>query len=515
MVDTNVLRSIHENTPKYNRHTLIDYMKNELDRAPEFVGAILNEGVKMFNGVITYVGHRVLPPEDRANFELAVYKGCSVHTSELILTEYIFEYDGKKFQSHFYLPYLRNNVITIMDTMHVVQKPITEQVFSKTATGVTVKTIRQPIPFHRNSTFDVRSICGRYASVDYITTLKIHQNPTRSKEKKKTYATCLHYLLCKYGIVETLNRFGLTSEDISIVERVNNDEDIYYYFEAKQHIKKIPMNLYLKVKQHVLLSNKTNLKIVANLLYILTPFTKYKVEDIYDPEKTAFRIMLGKIIHGDTITEASSKNRIDNHIRSVDNALDLITMYRLNAYGYNVKDIYDFLQAVFSNIDTIILESSYTDLFKMRINIVETILVDTICKSVFGRWYYEETNPSRLNEQEVKRILKFDPMLIRNLSSNRIVQKSPQIYGDNQLIPCLCQKTRQSSISQSGKVLKSADHRFNPSAAAVETIYVFNKSNPGAGGIINPYLEIDNNGTIIKPAYSAELDSMKKFIPNN
>jgi hypothetical protein len=93
------------------------------------------------------------------------------------------------------------------------------------------------------------------------------------------------------------------------------------------------------------------------------------------------------------------------------------------------------------------------------------------------------------------------------------VQKSPPAYGDNALVGWLIQKMRQSSQSKSGKVIGSPDHQFDPSVLVVESVIAFSKTNPGAAGSINPYLQITPTGGVIRSDYADEIDEVKKYFP--
>ena len=245
------------------------------------------------------------------------------------------------------------------------------------------------------------------------------------------------------------------------------------------------------------------------------------MEAFYEPTGAVFRTMLGKIIHGNSINELHGKKKIDTHIASVDSYLDPITRARLASYNIFTNDIYDLFQYVFTEIEKLV-RVSHTDLYETRIDYLEELLVETIVRKVYSRWYDAvrrlgggaEIDPRKLNEREVEtRILKMNDMLIARLSDSRVVQKSPPAYGDNALVGWLISKMRQSGLSASGRIIKSPDHRFHPSQLVVESILAFSKTNPGAAGSINPYLEITKNGSVVKPGFADELIELEKYLP--
>ena len=517
-----ILAAVSANIPRYNEYLLRGFMTEQISGAAGFVETMFIQAVKLFGGIITYKEYRVVPPTERAEYELTRRKGCRVTFSDLILIKYIFIYDGREYPIPLYIPYLRNDVITIDDTVYVLQRSIKEQAFSRTANGITLKVLRQPIPFYRNIIFRLESVSEAWSRTESIPTTSIYNQTKKSSRGRMPSATIILYLLCKFGFVETLRRFDLTTEDCAFVNDIAFDTETFCYFAAKHVKKKQVADVFIKIRKTKLEDPRTS-RLIASILYILTSpsFDRHQVESLYEPTGSVFRIMLGRIVNGSAAgNEIQSKNKIDPHISSLDSYLDPITKTRLENYGIVVSDIYDLLQYVFCKIDELI-RIQHTDLYTTRIDYLEELLVDTIIKSVYLRWYEAirrmgggaEISPKKFDDKEVKKILNLPEMLIAKLSSSRVVQKSPPLYGDNVLAGWLIQKMRQSGLSASGKIIRSPDHRFHPSNVVVESILAFSKSNPGAAGSINPYLEIESNGKVIRPPFADEIDQLEKYLP--
>ena len=515
-----IVNYISNNIPRYNDYLLRGFMHEQISGAAEFVSTMFGEAVKLFCGVIEYKGYRIFTPERRAEYELTTRDGCRVTTSDLLLVEYLFSYKGIEYPIPLYIPYLRNDVIMIEDTIYVLQRSIREQAFSRNASGVTMKVIRQPIPFYNNTHYRLESVTDDWFSNEFVPTTSIHRTQ-RTNKRKMPKETIIHYLLCKFGLVETLNRFDLTTEDCSFVTEISNDTEEYRYFAAKYAKKKQVIDMFLKIRKDKITQPKIS-KLIASILYTVSniSFQKHKLESLYEPTGVIFRIILGKIIHGNSVSEIQGKKKVDTHIASVDSYLDPITRKRLSSYNIVVNDIYDLLQYVFSEIEKL-SRISHTNLYTTRIDYLEELLVDTIVRGVYSRWYdavrrlggVAEIDPKKFNEKEVKKILNIPDTLITKLSRSSVVQKSPPAYGDNALVGWLISKMRQSGLSTSGNIINSPDHKFHPSQVIVESCNAFSKTNPGAAGSINPYLQITKDGSVIQPNYSEEIDELEKFLP--
>jgi hypothetical protein len=511
-----ILDAVQRNSPRYNDFLLRGFMHEQIEGAIDFVHTMFGEAIKLFGGHIQYRGNRIMSPEKRAEYELNAYKGCRITTSDLILVEFLFAFKGVEYPVPLYIPYLRNDVIVIQDTTYVLQRTIKEQAFSRINHGVTVKVIRQPIPFYNTARHRLTSYTDDYFSPETVPTTTIHRTK-RTDKGRLPNETIIHYLLCKFGFIGTLARFGLTPDDAIFTTTVGNDTAVYRYFVAKQVKKKQLPDLFLKVRIEKF-ANPLVVKLLASILYTLTEFPRHRVEDLYDPTGAIFRVMLGRIINGSNTNEVQSKNKIDTHIASVDTYLDPITQQRLESYGVVVADIYDLLQHVFVKIDEL-SRIAHTDLYNSRIDYLEELLVETIVKSVYSRWYDAirklggpDIDPRQLNEKKVKHILNVRDNLITGLYNSQIVQKSPPAYGDNALVGWLIQKIRQSGVARTPRVIRSPDHRFDSSMLYVETIIAFSKANPGAAGAINPYLPITRTGGVVRLPYADEIDEIRKYL---
>jgi hypothetical protein len=521
-----VLDRLDVKMPRYNEYLLRGFMAEQISGAAAFVDIMFREAIKLFGGRIEYLGKRTMSPEHRAEYELGPRGGrggCRVTSSDLILIEYIFSYAGREYPVPLYIPYLRNDVVMIEDTTYVLQRSIKEQAFSRISNGVTMKVIRQPIPFYCNKSYRLESLSDNWSSNESVPTTTIY-NRKRTKQQKLPTETIIHYLLCKFGFIGTIAQFGLTPDDCAFVSSIGSDVDTFRYFAAKSSgqkssKKKLLIDIFLKIRKDKL-TDPLIVKLIASILYTLTGFQKHRLEDLYDPSGTGFRVLLGKIIFSNVTNELQNKNKIDTHITSVDSYLDPITQARLFSYGIHVDDIYGLLKYIFCEIDQLI-RVPHTNLYASRIDYLEELLVETIVKSVYSSWYAAiqrlggpDIDPRKLTEKEVgTRILRMRDDLITRIYDSKIVQKSPPAYGDNALVGWLIQKMRQSSQSKSGKVIGSPDHQFDPSVLVVESVIAFSKTNPGAAGSINPYLQITPTGGVIRSDYADEIDEVKKYFP--
>ncbi len=512
-MDRRLVERVAALSPRYNAYLLRGFFAEQIATSADFIGVNFSEAIQLFKGAIAYHGHRECMPEERAILELESkgVQGCPIAVSELALVMYMFEYSGYKIEVPLYIPYLKNGCLVIEDTKCIMPLSIKEQVFSRTTTGLTLKVMQQPIPFYKNLTYKLESMIDDESYNVWIPTTSIYRGAGGKGGRKSIGVTIVHYLLCKYGFLGTLARFGLTTTDVSFVEEIEGDVATYQYFPAKKVQKKRLADIFLKVNRSKL-EDLAVRKVIASILYTVTAFSKQPLTSLYDPSGSLYRVMLGKVIYGPNLPEIQAQARMDQHIASLDTYLDSTTRRRLAIYNIHCETIYDLLQYVFVEIDKVIATISHTNLYHARIDVLEELLVQPIVTVIYTRWRQAEQDPNKLTIDSVRSILRFPRDLVTKINRSAIVQKNPPAYGDNSIWHH-SQKVRRSGQSSSGHFIRSPDHRFHPSMMVVESALAYSKSSPGAGGVINPYLPIDRNGTILHPDYADEIDGLGAFLP--
>lgn len=511
-----IIRAVKQQLPRFNDYLLKDFRRDQIEQAIDFMGTIFGEAIKLFKGEIKYIGHQVMTAEERVAHELdnKITGGMvNIRDCEWVSVVYKFEYRNHVYTVPIYLPYLHNDFIVINNTKYAVQLAISEKVFTQINNGITAKVVRSPINFWRNRVFQMESVTSGEIAFESIVTVKIHNKSTRRK-KNCIHPTVIHYLLCKYGLDRTLELFGMRREDVEIVEHIDKrDIDLYEYYAA-QKVSKNRAPLYMKVKKEILKDTK-KLRCIASILYLLTYFKKHTVDALYDPDAAIFKIMLGKIIHGEHITDPMAINHIESHMLSLDSYLDPITQARLQEMGISLSNIYDLLIYVFSNIDKMMLDHAHSDLYDKRIDVLDNLLVATIVQKIYHRFYNFEARSSKYNEKIVRSLLRISGQQVRKIYTSAIVRMNPSRYNDNWLISIGIKKVRQNNVkSANNNLIGAPEHRYHPSFAVVESAIAFSASNPGSTGSINPYLEIDEHGFIVRnEEVASQADALLPHLP--
>lgn len=513
-----IIGTVAHEIPQFNDFMLKEFRKREVGKSKQFMDIVYKEAcaVKPYDNCIKYLGYRVLSPEERIEFKVnnPLIKGqYDIQDTELELVEFLFEFDHQKYSVHLYLPYMHNDCITISNTQYHIQLAIIEKTIYRVRDGVIIKVLRAPLHFWRNETISFKSVYTGEVYHENIPTVKaFHRKGTKTK-KRDMKSTILLYLLCRFGLYGTLERFGLTKDDICFTSDLHPDKTNYECFMCKP-------NVFLSVKR-TQFKNFITKRIVASLLYMLRFFQKtadgYTIDMLNDVECRWWKVILGKYCYGMSVKPAMAINHAEPHLASVSTLLDAITKRALNRINIPCENIYDMFQQVFINLDDWLVNHQSNDLYDKKIGVLESLLSD-IVKSTFTRFYDQSRQQKIITAKSIRRLLKMHNKSISRIYINSMVRCNPSIYNDNWLLSIGGKKVRERANQFKNKkgsnLLHSKEHRLDPSMVVVESITTIPSSSPGVGGSINPFCVISHeDGSILRAPWSKDVDGLSTYIP--
>lgn len=500
--------------PPFEDDTICEYRKNEINRSLEYIDNVWHEAMRYSKNEIKYLGYTVLSPEHRLD-ELndpAFKRGYNIQWSELILVRFDFSFENERISVHMHLPYYRDGAITIDDTKYYLQLAIIDKIISRIPNGIIIKVMRSPIKFFRHEQFGYVTTKGK-SFIESIITTQIHWK-TRKRTKKDPQTALLLYPLGKFGLAETLARFGITYDDLCFVE----EEDLMVAEDVV--FVKIKEKLYLKSKLHMF-TGETG-RIIASLIYCLKFYRDANIQNVYDTVGTIWKIILGKSIHGHQTPGPLAHNHTEKHFASLSTYLDYLTQHELTTIGVCVDDIYDLLIVVFKNIDKWIANYRPNNLYDKKLGVLELIL-SPIVEAIFNKMY-SNPNDQKLTIKSVRNMLRVPSKKIAALYKCGAIQGAT-IINDNELLTIQGKKIIQPiDAEKSGKkgkgkrqanIITDPTYAFDTSQVVIESILSIPASNPGAAGFINPYAKIDNRGNLLCPEYARDdLDDLKRYLPS-
>lgn len=548
-----IIDSASDALPKFNDYLLNVHRKEQINKCIGFMEMAFKEAIRLFNGEITYIGARVLTPEERINATLFDSKypvnTVDVTRTELILVEFKFEYKKETCVTRLYLPYFIDNAILINGAKYYIQFALTDRVFYHITkeNGIGIKVLRAHLRFTRNFRWPFISVNGIKYS-DYIIILKAH-NKSYSPTADDIRCALVLYPLSKFGWGHTLKQYGIKPHELQLVPTAIKDDPEFEYLEIRKSIKNGP-GLYMKVSREIISTNpstdiKTQMNCVSAIHYVLQYFVRY-TKTIYtdnlqlidlllnDPLFTPWNIILGKTIYGINYqNELQAGGHALQHLESLDTYLDDYTNEKLKSIEVYCNNVYDLLDYVFINLDKYIVNYTPSNLYEKRVNIND-LFYGNLVQSLFTRFYKKVNNKKGgkaiTDMKDVEALFKMGSKGISKIyKCTQVVAGNPAVYNDSYLLTvggrkCIAThsaspggskgdgKTSKSAGSQKANLMSSPVHRFHPSWAVVESILHISHQSPGIAGSINPFLQIDEKGNVIRPPYAEDIERLTPYL---
>ena len=498
-----IVDAVTESRPKFNDHLLLKFRKDKLAEAPAAVDAIFRETQKLFDNrfdadvsedKIHYQGYEVMSPEDRLK-NVAMYKGNRIelgYTTARLYT-YKFEFAGQIKEAHPEIPFLYNNRILNNGTETYPIFPIIEKgCLNVIGDKVTISVMMNVLVFWRQKkdTFQVKTLSG---STFYAIVVKTRLHNGKDAGR----APLLAYLLVKYGLQETLERFGY-GQDITIVSEkdIIDTPDVDYVGIGNE--------CYLKFNNQ-LLKQQQFTRLVVSLVFIYSKYDRFELADLLKP--AYYVIVLGKFIFTKPTDPRQLPTRVAEHLAFCDHMLDVPHMIQLRSINVNVGDLYELSHAVLNNIDTWIRTYNPVDLHKKKVASLELLLAKyttQIFKPVFGM---VSKGARGIRPDNVGMLTSKASKGISAYIYNQMFFNKTDRANDSWLLSIGLNRLRSENNldTNSTNNRKKGGGRIpiqtvlcHDSHISVESIMVIPSSTPIISGTINPYLKIDADGNIIK-----------------
>jgi hypothetical protein len=554
-----ILGMVRNQLPQFNRKLLLEFRESQIQNSAKFIDTVYREAIKLLDGQVIYRGYQALTPEERVMFRLNGAKNkaktVDILSTDLDIVRYDFEFENQIYHSYMHLPFLKDFAITISNSKYYIQMVITDTLFFHIQDGIGIKVLRGPINFWRKLKHIYKSMSGKIFSDDIITT-KVHMRNTKST-KKDLKTTLLLYILINRGFLNTLDLFGIPRDWVTFVSTYDEKDTEHEYFRIRGICTIETMNIiptaqelldsqnegfFLKVNQRIFEEGtQIQKRVISSLLYNFQYFEKCNssmfennqelIDSLYTSD-VIYKVILGKTIYGmDLDKESQAHNHAEQHWSSLDDSyLDKLTQSKLEQAGIHCENIHDLFVYVFMNIDTRIVNHSPMNLYGKRFS-VNDILLSGIVHAIFKRVYEQTKHKRPLTPKELAGILRAGSKEITKIyKHSTLVRSSPSIYNDNALLTILGKKNRatgsgsgnsnntmlpakKARSSKRRNIADQVEYWADPSMYAVESTNSNPSQNPGIGGTINPFAELDLvTGVILKPAHAAVLDEFARCL---
>lgn len=536
-----VLDGVNKALPQFDPDTLKGYRQNQIKRLPQNLDMVFTEAVKRYGETdsgepeVRYLGHRFLTPEeciamDCNNPKFSAY--VDILRTELAPAEFTFEHRGIKFTTQLYIPYLTEDAIIINGTKYYVMFALTDKVFYHIVKdqGIGIKILCAHLRFWRNMRYSFYSTIGNVYG-DHIVVTKIHMRDYKPTADDLKTALLL-YPLVRFGLNETLRRYGITPGHVTMTTVHNEQDEEFEYFCIRSDTS-VGAGLYLKVHKDILRTqfdtkNRIMMQVITALHYILQYFIRCQEtiyvdnqqlvdELLYNPDFTVYKVILGKTVFGINYeNEIQAAGHIRDHLQSLEIYMDPETLRKLRGIGVICHDVYDLIHYISLNMDQYVANYFPSNIYNKQLNVLD-LLMGGMVSTLFLKIYKQTNNRKGDRPFALREVMSSFRVGNRALSKiyacSGLIASNPSVYNDNALPTVTGRRKRatfsvspinKSGVKKSGgnqHLLHDPAHRTHSSMFVVESGSRTQNTDPTMSGTINPFCKFTTDGNIVVPEW--------------
>lgn len=502
-----IIGDISKQLPQPNQK-LMEFREERISQSKAYFDKVFVEMMKLFEGKIVFKGHRVLRPEECSEYILKTSKDKTLEmaVTEAEYVEYLFEFNNVTYRVVYKIPYMVDGVIVINNTVYNPMFNIAEPPICRSKGGLSMSVMRARAAF-RTTPYTIHAEGDKTPMRELLITANVYF----VKKKMELKTVPLMYLVVVYGVDGAIRKLGFDPKvDMKFVTKYDPEDKDHKYYKCNT-------NVYLKVKNEVI-KDRVGRSTVVMFVYMLSFFKKYTVDSLYGDNRWFWEGVLGKSIRGLNISMPLAAKNARTHIDSLNTYLDASTRQQLQKWGLECENIYDVFTVIIKHMDSFMAVKP-NDLFQKRITVEEALYYKSIVALFKIAYKAQQTDTRSKRGSGEPDTLQLSPKgvasLFKRLSRNvaqfydcQCVRLSPPVHGDNFWLAYGKAKVRydagqSSSTGQKkhalAKYLTAAEsYKLHPSMCYIEGI-LGSGGFPAVGGSINPFMEITDEGNIVKP----------------
>ena len=353
----------------------------------------------------------------------------------------------------------------------------------------------------------------------------------QSTSDVKAKPSMTHYIFSKYGFSEAFRMFFNFTPIVgnaATLKREEYPEEDWVFCSA---IDAKPRGMVARNYQHsdivVIIPRPAFTEPVVNMLagffYILSFFSgRFELASIDNPVQ--WRRFLGTIIFGSSMNHGMMLNKVDEHIRSLDEYIDEIMLTQFAEIGVPVKDIYEFFIFLIANFNQMMLDKDdkVATMYGKELSILYYLL-DPI-KTALVRFYFKlkSMKPEDINPLTVQKHLDsiVKPGTIFKITKDNGEVSPTSFPGDcapfkltTTLIPQGASSKRVAKGSKEGTSVNDPSQRCHTSIMEIGGHLFIPKNDPSGRSRINPFVQTDERGNVLRHEDLREaLDATQEMI---
>ena len=552
-MDPYLAQFIKDSTPKMNSSVLNGLAVEHLPHAMRYIEGIVRN---VFNGLLPGLKFERMikcsPEEElrkeqrRKNDKLVI----DIARSDLYLVGLDFSYvDPTKIdpltgkpdlkpqplqRKYLFLPFAGPaGSITLSGSRYFISPVISDIVLSFERESVFVRLLRDKFAVKRvDHTVYVNN---RITTIPVIWSEIYHLSKERKKEKtNKALCPLMLYLLCRYGLKDTLKKFGATDCIVGNLDTVNSTlypDDKWSIFQSSRALKRRGMKngqQYVDFRVAVPIEKATPYvhALVGSLFYLLDHFPD-KFENIeWLESKEKWMLVMGYIYFGETQHRGILLGDIQEHFKSIDEYLDTIILDKLESVNIKVNDTYELFALIIERFGELMISTSdrINSLYDKELSILYDVLIP-VTSSIFNCYFKLKSSAKSnagkgLSVRDIEKIMEVTirARAIFGITKTQNGISSLSYSGDNKFLKITSVMNPQKRSGGKGSSddagqLKDPEKRLHVSFVDVGNYSNLTGKTPVGSQRLNPYIQLDSHGRVLRSTETREaLDKTQEKI---
>lgn len=497
--------------PRLNDDICRGFAVKDLRRIPDTLARVLRTMVHTVKDW-TYEGYDICSPAEQyaqmarplnsqpASFDLM--------PSDFYMIRHKLRYKGREQKPRYQLiPFAREpGTVRIFGTAYEVSPCLTDLTFTVERHRMFLAMIQTKLIFQRM--VYAYTANGATCTADLVWS-RIHRSSAAS-----CTSHMFNYILCDYGLTAGIKY--VTGKDVVLTNRDTLDDTIealsgehnpddWVVCESRgvaprRHTSYRTPDTIILVKKDD--NTRTMQSCVGVVFHILDEFFGGGIDESSDLENVMpWKRALARVIWNGN-NEMESLGLLEEHLKSIRRYVDTMMIERFRQDGLDITTFNELLRYVICNFSMLLLETDLSSVANKVLTCVEPVIFRSI--SMFYRILYKVDS---MPEHKIS-VESLDKMLDRNFSRFALFQLAKDLQSVNVLSTATDSMLFHTSLQvfqgsqrpgASSNDMNDPKSKIHPTWAPVYSTRAITGSKPAGNGIINPFLQLDENNRVVIP----------------
>lgn len=537
MLDDFLRQEIDKLTPKVNK-AIADGLSYKMmmatntetghNRTRSYIDMLFRINQELFPEGFEYLGNRVCSPDEMFYEITREYNGRrmgNIAKNDVYMIELQTAFKGVKLEPRRLLvPFIREGGLTTLNGALYSVSPVISDV------GFTIVNGNILITFSRAKLM-IRQVDHHYYCNDNREVMYLLWSPIHNEMAKRTRAdldnririesSIPHYFFCEFGLKETFKRWCGVDIEYGYKDDIKHLKETHNFYESiNLKGKHLAGDIVFAIPKDK--DNITVKRFMVGIFYVLDVFPDrfLNIDDI--DSKELWQIILGFMIFGDFEHQGKIMENLESHLNSFNKYLDEMTQEDLRVVGIKVKNIWELLFVIMTDLvhhfyDTDIDETS---MYNKRMEVLRYVMHEL--NHAVTMFSYNMNAKKGLDnaEKDFVDLLRKHFKLrtaVNGLTSQHGEFEIVSYPGDNKLLKLTSMLVPQDRAritrARNRSLIEDSTRLIHGSIAEVGQYKNHPKNNPDGRGRINPFLNLTDEGMVVRNESFRELinKAQKRF----